>query len=108
VLERVFENQGKILPNLVQTFYANLSSDDASVIHSRVGSIDVTLSVTDITHILALCNEEFNIFFEHLNSFQLYPEGESCKSTSLLIHNNSNPALTLNDKVSYLTIHVRY
>ena len=84
---------------MVQTFYANLSFDDNNVIHSRVGSVDVTLSVDDIALIRALPNERLDIFSEHLNSFQMYPEGESSES-SLLIHNNGNQALTLNDKVS--------
>jgi len=78
--------------------------DDTNVTYSRVGSVDVTLSVDDIALILALPNGGLDIFSEHLNSFHMYPEGESHESASLLIHNNSNQALTLNDNVSYLTI----
>ena len=48
--------------NLVQTFYANLTLDEDRIIHNRVGSIDVTLYVNDITHVLALYSEGFDIF----------------------------------------------
>jgi len=89
-LERVFGIKEKSYPNLLQIFFANLSLDDANVIHSRIGSVDGTLSVADIAHILALPNEGFDIFSEHLNSFQLYPKGESRDFASLLIHNDSN------------------
>ena len=116
-LDSLFEKLGwkvfleikeKFYPNLVQTFYANLSLNDSKVINSRVGSVDVTLSIDDIALILALLNKGLDIFSKHLNSFQTYPEGEYCEPASLLIHNNSNQALTLNDKVSYLTSHVRF
>ena len=77
------------------------------VIHSRVGDIDVTLSIDDIAHVLGLSNEGFDIFSEHLNSFYFYPEEESREIASRLLHNNSNSCLTLNDKVSLLTIPYR-
>ena len=64
--------------------------DQHNVIHSRVGSIDISLSVDDLAHILTLSSEGFDIFFEHLNSFQLYPEGER-ETASLLLHNDDNP-----------------
>ena len=78
--------------------------DENNVIHSRLCSVDVSLSINDIAHILALSSEGFDIFFEHSNSFQNYPEGESHETASMLIHNDGNPYLTLNDKVSLLTI----
>jgi len=51
--------------------------DEDCVIHSLVSGIDVTLSVDDIAHVLALPIEDFDIFSEHLNSFNFYPKGES-------------------------------
>jgi len=38
--------------NLVQTFYAKLSLDENNVIHSRADSVDVSLSIDHIAHIL--------------------------------------------------------
>jgi len=90
--------------SLVQTFYANLTVDEDNVIHSRVDRFDVTLSINDIVHILALSSEGFDIFSEQLNSFEFYSKGEYHEIASQFLHNDDNPYFTLNDKVSLLTI----
>ena len=85
----------KFYPHLVQIF---------NVIQSRVGSVDVSLSVDNLANILPLLNERFGIYNEHLNSFEFYPKGESREHASILIHKDDNPRLTLNDKVSLPTL----
>ena len=52
----------KSYPNLVRTFYANLSLDQHNIIHSRVGSVDISLSVDDIALIIALPSEGLYLF----------------------------------------------
>jgi len=94
----------KYYPQLVQIFYANFSINQNSVIHTRVGDVDVFLSVDDLAHILALLNEGYDLYKEHLNSFEDYPKRESLELASILIHYDNNPRLTLNDKVSLLTL----
>jgi len=81
-LKELLEINEKIYPNLDRIFYANLTLVEDCVIHSRVGSIGVTLSADDITHILAFPSEDFDMFSDYLNSFDFYPEGETRKIAS--------------------------
>ena len=94
----------KIYPNLVRSFYANLTLNEDRVIRSRVDGIDVTLSADDIAHILAFSSEGVDNFSDYLNSFDFYPEGETREIASRLLHNYNNPCLTLNDKVLLVMI----
>jgi len=70
-----FEINVKFYTNLIQVFYTNLTIDHNDVIHSRFGGLYVSLSLDDLANRLCLPNEVFDIFHEHLNSFQSYPEG---------------------------------
>jgi len=63
-------------PILFKCSYAYLFIDQHNLIHSRIGGVDVSLSVDDLANILAFPSEGFDIYHEHLNSFEFYPEGE--------------------------------
>jgi len=71
--------------------------DEDRVIHSRVGGIDVTLSTDDIAHVLTLPSKGFDIFSDHLNSFDLYSEEETRESASgfyIIMVTHVSPGMT--------------
>ena len=64
-MESISWNQWKILSQFGSNFLCKSFLDENNVIHSRVGSVDVSLSIDDIAHVLALPSEGFDIFSEH-------------------------------------------
>ena len=70
-VEKIFlEINEKYYPQFIQIFYANLTIDQDNIIYSRVGGINVTLSVDDLAYFLILPNKGYGLYKEHFNSFE--------------------------------------
>ena len=79
-------------------FYSNLTFQNNHA-RSRVLDKDINISLDRFAHLLHLSCEGVDIYNVDLHDFK-YPDSESALTTSLLLHDDDNPALDRNKKGS--------
>jgi len=62
--------------------------------------MDINISLNRFAHLLHLSFEGVDIYNIDLHEFE-YPDSESAPITSLLLHDDDNPALVRNEEVKY-------
>jgi len=101
-LEHFVTIKEPVFLELVHYFYSNLPFQN-NHIRSRVLGKDINISFEKFTHLLNLSCDGVDIYNVDLHDFE-YLDGESALPASLLLHDNTNPALVRNEEVKYYTL----
>jgi len=64
---------------------------------------DIHISLDKFANLLHLSCEGVDIYIVDLHEFA-YPDGEFAHATSILLHDDDNPALVRNEEVKYYTL----
>ena len=101
-LEHLVTIKEPVYSELVHYFYSNMTFQN-NHIRSSVLSKDTNISLDRFAHLLHLSCKGVDIYNIDIHDFE-YPDDESAIISSLLLHDDDNPALVRNEKVKYYTL----